>query len=238
MQAWRFLMPGALGFTLKNFLHGGIDRLTGKPSRPLRTIDYVAANARAGDPRDVLRSLDRFATEVRWLMSVGPEKDAVIREVAPRLPENPRVLELGAYCGYSAILIADTLGPGATLTSLEINPDMVTATRANVGVAGLSDRVTVIEGSSSDSIGELEGTFDLIFLDHWKDLYLPDLKLMESRGLLKSGTVVVADNVGEIFGAEKYLDYVRNSGSYHSENRPATIEYTNLPDAVEISTHL
>ncbi len=238
MQQWRFLMPGALGFTLKNFLHAGIDRLTGKPSRPVQTIAYVAEHGTPGDPKDVLRTLDRFATEVRWLMSVGPEKEAVIREAAGRLPDNPRVLELGAYCGYSAILIADTLGVGTRLTSLEIDPASVVAARANVGVAGLSDRVTIVEGSSSDTIGTLEGPFDLIFLDHWKDLYLGDLKLMEERGLLQPGTVVVADNVGEIFGAQAYLEYVRNSGKYRSENRPATIEYTQLPDAVEISTYL
>ena len=56
MQQWRFLMPGALGFTLKNFLHAGIDRLTGKPSRPVQTIAYVAEHATPGDPKDVLRT--------------------------------------------------------------------------------------------------------------------------------------------------------------------------------------
>ena len=77
--------------------------------------------------------------------------------------------------------------------------------------------------------------FDLVFLDHSKPLYLADLKLLEERCLLKPGTVVIADNVGEVFGAEEYLDYVRNCGRYECENLPATIEYTQIPDAVEIS---
>ena len=83
----------------------------------------------------------------------------------------------------------------------------------------------------------LEGTFDMVFLDHWKDLYLGDLQLMEEHGLLKPGSIVVADNVGEFFGAEPYLQYVRESGKFDSENRVATIEYTSLPDAVEISVY-
>jgi catechol O-methyltransferase len=58
---------------------------------------------------------------------------------------------------------------------------------------------------------------------------------MEHRDLLKQGSVVVADKVGEIFGADKYLNYVRTCGRYDSSNRVATIEYTSLPDAVEIS---
>ena len=238
MKAWRFLMPSAIGFTLKNVFHGVWDKLTGAPSRPLQSMAYVAQHAKPGDPRDVLLTLDRFATEVRWLMSVGPSKNRVFREVAAQLPDNPRVLELGAYCGYSSIVIATTLGNSANVTSVEISSDSVQAARANVAVAGLSDRVKFIKGASSDVIPTLSGAFDMVFLDHWKDLYLDDLKLIEQHGLLKPGSVVVADNVGEIFGAERYLDYVRGCGAYRSENRADTIEYTELPDAVEISTRL
>jgi catechol O-methyltransferase len=219
-------------------MHTAIDRVTGRPSRPLQAMTFVAERARPGDPEDVLRTLDRFATEVRWLMSVGPEKDQVFREVAGRMPERARILELGAYCGYSAIFMAATLGSGAAITSLEINPDSIRAARANVELAGLSGRITFVQGGSSEVIPTLAGSFDLVFLDHLKDLYLNDLKLMERHGLVRQGTIVVADNVGEIFGAHAYLDYVRNSGRYVSENRPGTIEYTRLADAVEISTFL
>ena len=47
----------------------------------------------------------------------------------------------------------------------------------------------------------------------------------------------MADNVGEVFGAAKYLDYVRGCGRYDSQHRPATIEYSTIPDAVEISVY-
>jgi catechol O-methyltransferase len=237
MQGWRFLMPGALGFTLKNFVHAGIDKALGKPIRPLQTVPYVAQHARPGDPQDVLRTLDRFAEEERWLMSVGPEKKKVMSKVADRLPENPRVLEFGAYCGYSSIMITDTLGPGTSVTSVEISERSVEACRANVEVAGLSSQISFVHSGSSEAIPELDGQFDLVFLDHWKPLYLADLKLLEERRLLKPGTVVIADNVGEVFGAEEYLDYVRNCGRYECENLPATIEYTQIPDAVEISVY-
>ena len=85
--------------------------------------------------------------------------------------------------------------------------------------------------------GELEGDFDLVFLDHWKDLYEKDLRLLESNGLLRPGTIVVADNVGQLFGAEAYLDYVRSCGRYDSENRLSTVEYSEMEDAVEISIY-
>jgi catechol O-methyltransferase len=237
MQMWRFFSPRMLGFTLRNISHAALDTVLRKPSRPLQAMDYVARHAQRGDPDDVLRTLDRFATEERWLMSIGPMKDQLIREVIETLPSNPRVLEFGAYCGYSSILIGKLLGDGGSVISVEINEGSVTSSRANVEMAGLSDQVTFIHGSSSETIPTLQGTFDLVFLDHWKDLYLPDLKLLEQHGLLRNGSIVVADNVGEVFGEQPYLDYVRSGSRYQSENRVATIEYTDLPDAVEISTY-
>lgn len=42
----------------------------------------------------------------------------------------------------------------------------------------------LVEGSSGDLIPQMKKrfgitTFDFIFLDHWKDRYLPDIKLFE-----------------------------------------------------------
>lgn len=237
MQLWRFLHPSALGFTLKTTTQALIDKIKGAPARPVQAARYVAKNARTGDPEDVLRTLDQFAQQERWLMSVGPKKGPLIKELAQRLPANARILELGAYCGYSSIMIASAFGPLARITSIEIDRDAVASSRANVEFAGLSDRITFVHGSSTKMIATLEGHFDLVFLDHWKDLYKTDLQLIEQRALIGPGSIVVADNVGKIFAPEPYLNYVRNCGHYDCEHREATIEYTSVPDAVEISVY-
>lgn len=237
MQLWRFLSPKALGFILKNAFHAAIDNARGAPPRVTRAADYVARHARAGDPQSVLQTLDRFAREERWLMSVGPEKGPLISELAERLPTDIRVLELGAYCGYSAVLLAHTLGAGARIVSIEVDAAAVASARRNVEAAGLTGQVSFQHGPSSELIPRLDGQFDLVFLDHWKDLYKQDLQLIEKQQLLKPGSVVVADNVGEIFNPREYLDYVRGCGRYQSEHRLATIEYTSVPDAVEISVY-
>ncbi len=237
MQMWRFLQPAALGFTLRTLSQSAIDKIMGAPPRTTQAAAYVARHARPGDPEDVLRTLDRFAKEERWLMSVGPEKGPLVQELAKRLPPDARILELGAYCGYSSIMLAHAFGPSASIESIEIDECSVASARSNVAVAGLSDRITFLHGRSSEVIARLKGTFDLVFLDHWKDLYLPDLQLIERYRLISEGSIVVADNVGKIFQPDAYLHYVRNCGHYDSEHRPATIEYTSVPDAVEISTY-
>jgi len=237
MQIWRFLQPAALGFSFRVVRETLIDRLTGAAPLPLRVRDFVAQHARRGDPKDVLKTMDRFANEVRFLMNIGPDKGPLVRELLAGLPADARILELGAFCGYSSILLANTLGDRGKIVSVEISAAAVEGARANVEFAGLGDRVEIHHGGSTETIPNLEGPFDLVFLDHWKDLYKTDLQEIEANGLLRPGSLVVADNVGPLFGATEYLDYVRTCGHYDTEHRVATLEYSSIPDAVEISTY-
>jgi len=132
LQIWRFLTPSLLPWTLRRVSETVVDRVTGAPPRAERARDFVATHAKRGDPADVLRALDRFAREVRFLMSVGPDKGPLMAELLDPLPDNARVLELGAYCGYSAILIAQRLGAAGRLVSVEKDPVCAAVTRANV----------------------------------------------------------------------------------------------------------
>lgn len=218
---------------VKSAEHTRMDELSGKPSRPHQAADYVEANAEQGNPQSVLDCIDTFASNERWMMNMGPEKGPILGEVFSRLNKRPRILELGAYGGYSAILMASL--SGGSITSVELEQDYVAAARRNVAVAALSDRIEFICGKSSEVIERFNEPFDLVLLDHWKKFYESDLKLIESRELLRAGSIVVADNVGEIFEQEKYLEYVRTCGHYQSEHHIATIEYTSVPDGVEIS---
>lgn len=237
MKFWKFVTPRMLGFSIKTARQFIVDKFRGAPTRPVQVAEYVARNARAGDPQDVLRMIDRFATEERWLMNIGPDKGPLIQELAARLPSDARILELGAYCGYSSIMLANSFGPASTITSIEIDEDAARSSQANVEFAGLSNQITFIHGRSTEMIATLQGRFDLVFLDHWKDLYKRDLQLAEQHGLVGPGTIVVADNVGDVFDPHEYLEYVRTCGHYESEYREATIEYTDLPDGVEISVY-
>nr|XP_046167196.1 catechol O-methyltransferase B-like [Oncorhynchus gorbuscha] len=61
-------------------------------------------------------------------------------------------------------------------------------------------QVQQVEGASGTWIPRLKEhfgaqAFDLVFLDHWKDRYLPDTKPLKECGLIQKGTVMLADNV-------------------------------------------
>src|SRR6478735_492048 len=80
---------------------------------------YVEANAPRGDIDDVIDTIDEFASEKSLLVNVGDEKgellDAAVRRADPQL-----ALELGAYCGYSALRIARA-APEAKVFSVELS---------------------------------------------------------------------------------------------------------------------
>jgi len=155
-------------------------------------------------------------------------------------------IELGAYIGYSALRIAKRLMEGAHLFSVEFSADNAALTRRVLEHAGVSDRVTVVTGSIGDG-GETVATlekklggraFDLVFLDHDKDVYVPDLKSLLEADLLHVGSVVVADNVG-FPGAPKYRAYMNEheGGLWKTIEHKTHMEYQSIiPDVVLEST--
>jgi catechol O-methyltransferase len=205
--------------------------------KPLEVRDFVLANSEEGNPTKILSTLDQYAEDHFFLMNVGPAKGPLLTTEVQKLSSKAHVVEFGTYCGYSAVLIARDLPEQGRLTCVEVDPESVEGSRDIIAFAGLADRVEVIAGPSGKMIPSLAGPFDLVFLDHWKDLYEEDLKSLEAHQLLRPGAVVFADNVGPLFNPESYLNYVRTCGKYDSSHHISTIEYTDRPDAVEISIY-
>ena len=181
--------------------------------------EHVLANARAGDLDDAIRAVDEFCYGQSFMMNVGDEKgeilDAAVRKAAPQ-----RLLELGTYCGYSALRTARAMPEGAHLTSLEFNADNAEIARRILEHADAGDRVTVVHGIIGDdgkTIAALQSehgftkeSVDFVFMDHAKDAYLPDLKRIVEVGWLHPGSVVVADNV-KFPGVPDYREFMQES---------------------------
>ncbi|KAJ3178577.1 hypothetical protein HDU87_003400 [Geranomyces variabilis] len=213
----------------------------------LALLDVVNAGApTTTTPEAILGIIDKHCwTSGKGMMHIGDRKAKVIEQVMLDLKPR-RVLELGTFCGYSAVLIAGILnrlhpsaGGSGTPELVTIDPSSCQADVAAkiVDRAGLSDIVTYVNDFSGPAIANLTGQFDMIFVDHQKDLYLPDVQAIVARGLLRKGGVVFSDNVG-IFQSKEYLEWLRSSGLF-SKNELAhgTVEYSETRvDAIDIST--
>src|SRR3954468_850487 len=104
--------------------------------------EHVLANARAGDVDDAIRAVGEFCYGQSFMMNVGDEKGAILAAAIGRA-EPRRLLELGTYCGYSALRTARVM-PDAHLYSIEFLRDNAEIARSILDHAGVADRVTVV----------------------------------------------------------------------------------------------
>lgn len=210
---------------------------------------HVTANARAGDPDDAVRAIDDFCYRQSFMMNVGDEKgeilDRAVRRAQPR-----RLLELGTYCGYSALRMARVMDPAARLCSIEFSAANAAVARRIWEHAGVADRLTVIVGTLGDggrTMATLEAehgfasrSLDFVFIDHDKAAYLPDLGRIVDRGWLHAGSIVVADNV-KVPGAPEYRAHMRaeEGRGWRTIEHDTHVEYQSLfKDLVLESEHL
>ena len=95
-----------------------------------------------------------------------PREDAKFLGMLVGMTGAKRVLEVGTANGYSAIWMGLALErTDGKLTSIEINPEKAKEARAHIQTMKLDGRVTVLEGDAHKIVRQLEGPWDLIFID-------------------------------------------------------------------------
>lgn len=200
--------------------------------------DYVVANARQGDAEDVVRVIDEFCMNRSVMINVGDEKgeilDRAVRRASPRL-----VLELGTYCGYSALRMSRVMPAGARVCSLEFSPANAAIARRIWDHAGIGDELTVVVGTLGDGGSTIDrlraehgfgdGSVDFVFLDHDKAAYLPDLERILAERWLHLGSIVVADNV-KFPGVPQYRAYLdgQQGKTWDTIEHDTHVEYQSL----------
>lgn len=140
---------------------------------------------------DAARRRVREDSEREGLPRLDP-KSAAFVDVLARGVGAHRVLEVGCCLGYSALWFADAVGADGTVETIEADEDLARRARANFAAAGVASRVRVHVGRALDVLPDLEGPFDLAFLDADKREYTACLQ--HALRLVRPGGLVVADN--------------------------------------------
>lgn len=109
--------------------------------------------------------------------------------------KQPRaILEVGTAVGYSALLMAGVMPQDCRITTIEKYEPRIPVAKENFRKAGMSDRITLLEGDAGEVLKGLEGPYDFIFMDAAKGQYihwLPEiLRLMQKGGILFSDNVL------------------------------------------------
>ena len=103
-----------------------------------------------------------------------------------------RIIELGTYSGYSALCMAEGLPADGELHTIEIDDELEDFIREQLQSAPHGNLVHLHIGNAVDIIPQIEGTFDLAFIDADKRLYQQYYDMLLPR--MNPGGIILADN--------------------------------------------
>jgi caffeoyl-CoA O-methyltransferase len=133
---------------------------------------------------------------------VGRLLETLVFALRPRL-----VVEVGTYAGYSALAMAAALPPGGRVVTLELEDAHADFAQRHVDASPYGDRIEIVRGPALASLAQLDGPYDLVFIDADKtgypDYYEAALAKLAPTGLivvdntLRDGGVLAPDSEGD-----------------------------------------
>jgi caffeoyl-CoA O-methyltransferase len=98
------------------------------------------------------------------------------------------VLEIGTFSGYSALSMAAGLPPDGRIVTCEVSEEHAAVARRHIAASPWAGQIDVRVGRALETIAELDGPFDLVFVDADKEgypaYYEACVPKLSERGLL------------------------------------------------------
>ena len=183
--------------------------------------DYIRTTLKEKD--GLLRELEEYANEHN--VPIVHKEVSELLKVLLKIQKPKRILEVGCAIGYSSILFASVLDEDVEIITVERNEKMIEKAKENIKLAGFEKNITILEGDAEEILKEVEGPFDMIFMDAAKgqyklfyDMIIDKLRvdgLLISDNILYKGMVAHDDFVIRrkktiVKRMRNYLDYICN----------------------------
>jgi caffeoyl-CoA O-methyltransferase len=120
-----------------------------------------------------------------------------------RLTGARRILEIGMFTGYSALMMAEGLPEDGHLITCDVNPKVEEVARRYFAESPHGHKIEVRMGPALETIVTLEGPLDMVFIDADKNNYSNYFDAV--LPLVRPGGLIVADNVlwsGEVLNPQ------------------------------------
>lgn len=122
------------------------------------------------------------------------------------------IVEFGTSFGISTLYLAKgALETKGSIITTEIIPSKAKKAIENFKKANVLDFIEVRIGDAMQTLENHNTPIDLLFLDGWKDLYLPLFKMLESNFYKK--TIIYVDNANMAV-TETFLNTIRKNPKY------------------------
>jgi predicted O-methyltransferase YrrM len=125
-------------------------------------------------------------------MIVGPLEGAFLKMMT-QLVGAERVLEIGMFTGYSALCFAEALPADGTIITCEVDEESAALARGYFARSSVGRKIEVRMGPALETMQNLSGSFQLVFIDADKQNYLNYYR--RALDLLSPNGVILIDNV-------------------------------------------
>jgi caffeoyl-CoA O-methyltransferase len=172
------------------------------------------AEAQSTPPTDLFERLaeETRATQNAPQMMVGQLEGFFLAEIV-RLSRARRVLELGTFTGYSSISMALALPDGGRIITCDVNEETTAIARRYAEEAGVTDLIDYRVGPGLETIAQLDGSFDLVFIDADKPSYIAyyeaTLPLLENDGLILADNTLWSGRVVDPESTDENTEHIR-----------------------------
>ena len=120
-----------------------------------------------------------------------------------------RILEIGTFCGYATLCLAEGLADNGLLHTIEIDPEKEARIRRYVAAAGIAERVRLHIGAALDVLpGLVDEVWDLVFIDADKRNNAAYFEAVIDH--VRPGGLLIVDNV--LWGGKVLPGHVVKSG--------------------------
>lgn len=132
-----------------------------------------------------------------------------------------RVLEIGMFTGFSALIMAAALPEDGELITCDMNPTMEKVAKSYFARSPHGKKIQVRMGPALETLKTMEGPFDLVFIDADKENYIAYYE--RSLELLASGGLIAVDNTlwyGHVLDPQNESDRAIVAFNQHVQNDP------------------
>jgi FkbM family methyltransferase len=113
-------------------------------------VGLTVVEVAGGDLAGTRLSLDLQSEKDLWLGTYEPQLQAALRHF---VVEGGTAFDVGANIGYITLLLLHALGPQGKVVAFEPLPANIWRLRDNIGLAGATDRVKLIEAAVAETTG-------------------------------------------------------------------------------------
>lgn len=156
-------------------------------------IEHYAEQHTDPESDQVQQLISSSDQELEYIDMLSGKVVGQLLKMLVKLSGARRILEVGTFTGYSAVMMAEALPAEGELVTIEMNLRYQQLAEKHFRESTVQHKIRMIKGNAQEVIPELQGYFDLAYLDGDKLGY--PFYFEEIISKLRPGGVLVVDNV-------------------------------------------